>query len=327
MKLEKEKLLEMYEKMVRIRKFEMKVEELHIQGILPGLKHLYIGEEAVAVGVISALRENDYIASTHRGHGHCIAKGSDIKKMMAELYGKKTGYCKGKGGSMHISDINLGILGANGIVGANIPIAGGAALSIKLRGTDEIAVSFFGDGGANEGIFHEGINLASAWKLPVIFVCENNQYAISTHQPRVTAISNVGDRASSYGISEFIVDGMDVLAIHQAASKAVRWAREGKGPTLIECKTYRFKGHYVGEGSRELSYRPEEELKEWEKRCPVEKFKFELIEKNILTCSLAKKISDKIDGEIEEAVKFAEESPYPDPQEALDDLFFEGALR
>ncbi len=327
MKLEKEKLLEMYEKMVRIRKFEVKVEELHLEGKLPGLKHLYIGEEAVAVGVISALRQDDYIASTHRGHGHCIAKGSDIKKMMAELYGKKTGYCKGKGGSMHISDINLGILGANGIVGANIPIAGGAALSIKLRGTDGVAVSFFGDGGANEGIFHEGINLASAWKLPVIFVCENNQYAISTHQSRVTAISNMGDRASSYGIPKFIVDGMDVLAIHQAASKAVKWAREGKGPSLIECKTYRFKGHYVGEGSRELSYRPEEELEEWEKRCPIEKFKSELIEKNILTCSLAKKINDKIDAEIEEAVKFAEESPYPDPQEALDDLFLEGALR
>lgn len=323
-KLEKEKLLEMYEKMVRIRKFEVKVEELHLEGKLPGLKHLYIGEEAVAVGIISALREDDYIASTHRGHGHCIAKGSDIKKMMAELYGKKTGYCKGKGGSMHISDIDIGILGANGIVGANIPIAGGAALSIKLRGSDGVAVSFFGDGGANEGIFHEGINLASAWKLPVIFVCENNQYAISTHQPRVTAISNMGDRASSYGIPKFIVDGMDVLAIHQAANKAVKWAREGKGPTLIECKTYRFKGHYVGEGSRELSYRPEEELEEWKKRCPIEKFKSELIEKNILTCSLAKKINDKIDSEIKEAVKFAEESPYPDPQEALDDLFFEG---
>ncbi len=324
MKLEKEKLLEMYEKMVRIRKFEVKVEELHVQAILPGLKHLYIGEEAVAVGVISALREDDYIASTHRGHGHCIAKGSDVKKMMAELYGKKTGYCRGKGGSMHISDIDIGILGANGIVGANIPIAGGAALSIKLRGTNEVAVSFFGDGAANEGIFHEGINLASAWKLPVIFVCENNQYAISTHQSRVTGISNIGDRASSYGIRKFIVDGMDVLAVHQAANKAVKWAKEGKGPTLIECKTYRFKGHYVGEGSRELSYRPEEELKEWEKRCPIEKFKFELIEKNILTCSLAKRISDKIDGEIEEAVKFAEESPYPDPQESLDDLFSKG---
>lgn len=322
-KLEKEKLLEMYEKMVRIRKFEVKVEELHLEGKLPGLKHLYIGEEAVAVGVISNLREDDYIASTHRGHGHCIAKGSDIKKMMAELYGKKTGYCKGKGGSMHISDIDIGMLGANGIVGANIPIAGGAALSAKLRKTDQVAVSFFGDGGANTGTFHEGINLASVWKLPVIFVCENNQYAISTHQSRATSIHNIADRANSYGIPKFIVDGMDLLAIYEAASKAVRWAREGKGPTLIECKTYRFKGHYVGEGSRELSYRPEEELEEWKKRCPIEKFKSELTEKNILTCSLTKKINHRIDGEIEEAVKFAEESPYPHPQEALDDLFFE----
>ncbi len=323
-KLEKEKFLEMYEKMVRIRKFELKVEELHLEGKLPGLKHLYVGEEAVAVGVISALKENDYIASTHRGHGHCIAKGSDIKKMMAELYGKKTGYCKGKGGSMHISDINLGILGANGIVGANIPIAGGAALSIKLKGSGEVAVSFFGDGGANQGIFHEGINLASAWKLPVIFVCENNQYAISTHQSRATAISNIGDRASSYGIPKFIVDGMDVLAVYQAASKAVIWARQGKGPSLIECKTYRFKGHYVGEGARELSYRSGEELEEWKEKCPIKKFQSKLIEKNILTRSLVKKINYQIDSEIEEAVKFAEESPYPDPQEALDDLFSEG---
>ena len=227
---------------------------------------------------------------------------------------------------MHISDINLGILGANGIVGANIPIAGGAALSIRMRGTDQVAVSFFGDGGANEGVFHEGINLASAWKLPVVFVCENNQYAISTHQARVTAKVNIADRASGYGIPGFTVDGMDVLVIYQAANRAVKWAREGKGPTLIECKTYRFKGHYAGEGSRELSYRPAEELEEWKKRCPIEKFKSELIKKNILTCSLVKKINDKIDGEVEEAVRFAEESPYPDVQDALDDLFFEGAL-
>lgn len=322
LRLEKEKLLEMHEKMVRIRKFEMKVEELHLQGILPGLKHLYIGEEAVAVGVISALRKDDYIASTHRGHGHLIAKGSDIKKMMAELFGKKTGYCKGKGGSMHISDINLGILGANGIVGANMPIAGGAALSAKLRGTDQVAVSFFGDGGANEGIFHEGINLASIWKLPVIFVCENNLYAISTHQPTVTATPNVGDRASSYGIPKFIVDGMEVMAVYEATNKAVAWAREDKGPTLIECKTYRFRGHYVGEGSRELTYRPRKELEEWEKRCPIKRFESLLTEKNILTQSLVNQIDHQIDSEIEEAVKFAEQSPYPDPQEALDDLFF-----
>ncbi len=326
LKLEKQKLLEIYQKMVKIRKFEMKVEQLHLQSILPGLKHLYIGEEAIAVGVISNLRKDDYIASTHRGHGHLIAKGGDIKRMMAELYGKKTGYCKGKGGSMHISDINLGILGANGIVGANIPIAGGAALSAKLRGTDQVAVSFFGDGAANEGIFHEGLNLASVWKLPVIFVCENNLYAISTHQPRVTAIPDIADRASSYGIPKFIVDGMDILSVYEAANKAVIWAREGKGPSLIECKTYRFKSHYVGEGSRELTYRPREELKEWKKRCPIKKFQLELIKENILTEPLIKKIDRQISQKIEKAVEFAEKSPYPTPQEALDDLFFTGAL-
>lgn len=324
LKLGREKLLEMYQKMVKIRKFEMKVEQLHLQGVLPGLKHLYMGEEAVAVGVISNLRGDDYIASTHRGHGHLIAKGGDTKKMMAELYGKKTGYCKGKGGSMHISDIDIGILGANGIVGANIPIAGGAALSIKFRGTHQVAVSFFGDGGANEGIFHEGINLASVWKLPVIFVCENNLYAISTHQPMVTAIPDIGDRATSYGIPKFIVDGMDVLAVYEAADEAVTRAREGRGPSLIECKTYRFRGHYVGEGTRELTYRSREELEEWEEKCPIKRFQSKLMEKNILTPSLVNQINHQIDKEIEEAVEFAEQSPYPEPQEALDDLFFQG---
>lgn len=327
LKLKKEKLLKMYQKMVKIRKFEMKVEELHLQDILPGLKHLYIGEEAVAVGVISNLRKDDYIASTHRGHGHCIAKGSDLKKMMAELYGKKTGYCKGKGGSMHISDINLGILGANGIVGANIPIAGGAALSAKLRGTDQVAVSFFGDGAANTGIFHEGINLASLWRLPAIFICENNLYGISTHQSRATAIPNIGDRASSYGIPKFIVDGMDVIAVYEAANKAVSWARKNKGPSLIECKTYRFRGHYVGEGSRELTYRPRKELEEWEKRCPIKKFQSLLREKNILTRSVVDQINHQIDKEVEEAVRFAEQSPYPDSQQALEDLFLKDATR
>jgi len=227
---------------------------------------------------------------------------------------------------MHISDIDIGILGANGIVGANIPIAGGAALSAKLRGTDQVAVSFFGDGGANEGIFHEGINLASVWKLPAIFVCENNLYAISINESRATSIRNVADRASSYGIPKFIVDGMDVLAVYEATNKAVTWAREGKGPTLIECKTYRFKGHYVGEGSRELTYRSRKELQEWEKRCPIKKFQSKLIEKNILTQSSLKEIDYQISREIEEAVKFAEQSSYPDSREALDDLFSEGVV-
>lgn len=325
--VEKDKLLEMYQKMLRIRKFELKVEEFHTQGILPGLKHLYIGEEAVAVGVTSCLREDDYIGSTHRGHGHLIAKGGDLKLMMAELYGKKTGYCKGKGGSMHIADINLGILGANGIVAANIPIVGGAALSAKLRGTDQVAVSFFGDGGANEGLFHEGLNLASVWKLPAIFVCENNQYAISTSQSRVTAVHNIVDRAKSYDIPGFVVEGMDVLAIQNIAKKAVNRAREGEGPTLIECKTYRFRGHYVGEGSRTQSYRSDEELTEWQERCPIKKFELTLMEEGILTKDLIEDIDHRTDEEIKEAVRFAQESPYPQPQDSLEDLFFEEAGR
>jgi len=323
MKLDKRLLLEMYQKMVRIRKFETKVEQLHIQSKLPGLKHLYIGEEAIAVGVASCLRKDDYIGSTHRGHGHLIAKDGDFKMMMAELYGKKTGYCKGKGGSMHITDISIGVLGANGIVAANIPIVGGAALSAKLRGTDQVAVSFFGDGGANEGIFHEGINLASAWKLPAIFVCENNQYAVSTCQSKTTVIPNVADRASSYGIPGFVIDGMDVLAVYEVTSKAVARAREGTGPTLIECKAYRFKGHYVGEGARELSYRSQEELEKWQGKCPIKRFKSTLIKEGILTEELGEKIDHQIDEEIEKAVRLAEESPYPSPEDALEDLFFE----
>jgi len=322
-KLKKEKLLDMYRKMVRIRKFETRVEELHVQGILPGLKHLYIGEEAVAVGVASCLREDDYIGSTHRGHGHLIAKGGDVKLMMAELYGKKTGYCKGKGGSMHIADINIGILGANGIVAANIPIVGGAALSAKLRGTDQVAVSFFGDGGANEGIFHEGLNLASVWKLPAVFVCENNQYAISTSQSTTCAVAKIADRASSYGMPGFTVDGTDVLSVYEVTSKAVARARKGEGPTLIECRTYRFKGHYVGEGSRELTYRSQEEVEKWQKMCPVKRFKSYLVKEGIFTESFLEDIDHQIGEEIEEAVRFAEGSPYPLPEDALEDLFVE----
>lgn len=323
MELDKQFLLGMYEKMVRIRKFELKVEELHTQSILPGLKHLYIGEEAVAVGVTSCLRDDDYIGSTHRGHGHLIAKGGDMKLMMAELYGKKTGYCKGKGGSMHIADFNLGILGANGIVAANIPIVGGAALSIKMRGTNQVAVSFFGDGGANEGLFHEGANLASVWKLPAIFVCENNQYAISTSQLKATAIPDIAQRAKAYDIPGHLVDGMDVLAVYNAAKKAVKRAREGEGPSLIECKTYRFRGHYVGEGSRTFTYRSKTDLKKWQERCPITRFGDILLREGFLTDDVIDDINRKIDEKIDEAVRFADESPYPAPENALEDLFVE----
>lgn len=323
MELDKQFLLGMYEKMVRIRKFELKVEELHTQSILPGLKHLYIGEEAVAVGVTSCLRDDDYIGSTHRGHGHLIAKGGDMKLMMAELYGKKTGYCKGKGGSMHIADFNLGILGANGIVAANIPIVGGAALSIKMRGTNQVAVSFFGDGGANEGLFHEGANLASVWKLPAIFVCENNQYAISTSQLKATAIPDIAQRAKAYDIPGHLVDGMDVFAVYNAAKKAVKRAREGEGPSLIECKTYRFRGHYVGEGSRTFTYRSKTDLKKWQERCSITRFGDILLREGFLTDDVIDDINRKIDEKIDEAVRFADESPYPAPENALEDLFVE----
>jgi len=241
--LPKTKLIEIYRKMLEIRHFEEKVFDLYGQNLVLGTIHLYAGQEAVAVGVCANLRKDDYVTSTHRGHGHCIAKGARLDKTMAEILGKKTGYCKGKGGSMHIADFSIGMLGATAVVGAGIPIAAGAGLSIKLRGTDQVVACFFGDGASNQGTFHEGINIASVWKLPVIFVCENNLYAMGTRQSIVMAIENIADRAVAYGIPGVVVDGNNVLAVHEATQKAVERARKGEGPTLIECKTYRLKGH------------------------------------------------------------------------------------
>lgn len=322
MQLEKGQLIEMFRRMVKIRKFEEKVEDLSRKAILPGLHHLYIGEEAVAVGAISALCKEDLIISTHRGHGHCIAKGVDVKKMMVELFGKKLGCCRGKGGSMHISDIEIGMLGANGIVGSNISIAGGAALAAKLRKTSQVVVSFFGDGATNTGAFHEGINLASLWKVPAVFVCENNLYAISVAQSRATSVSDIADRATSYRIPGVTVDGMDVIGVYDVAHIAVERARNGNGPTLIECKTYRFRGHYDGEADRERTYRSKEEVQKWEKKCPIKNFRSRLIQMGILTEEELVGIEKKIATEIENAVKFAEESPYPEPEEALQDVYF-----
>jgi TPP-dependent pyruvate/acetoin dehydrogenase alpha subunit len=235
--LAKEKLMEMHRKMLEIRFFEEKVFELYGQNLVPGTIHLYAGEEAVAVGVCAALKREDYITSTHRGHGHCIAKGADLKRTMAEILGRKTGYCKGKGGSMHIADFSVGMLGATAVVGAGLPIAVGAGLSIKLRKTDQVTACFFGEGASNQGTFHESINMASTWKLPVIFVCENNLYAMGTRQSLVMNIENVADRAVSYGIPSECVDGNNVAVVYEAARKAVERARRGEGPTLIECKT------------------------------------------------------------------------------------------
>ena len=316
--LDKEKLVEMYRKMVEIRNFEEKVFELYGRNLVPGTIHLYAGEEAVAVGVCSNLRKDDYITSTHRGHGHCIAKGAQLKKVMAEILGKKTGYCKGKGGSMHIADFSVGMLGATAVVGAGIPIAVGAGLSVKLRRTDQVVACFFGDGASNQGTFHEGINMASIWKLPVIFVCKNNLYAMGTRQSRVMAVENIADRAMAYGILGVAVDGNDVLAVYETARKAVERARKGEGPTLIECKTYRHKGHSRIDPAR---YRPKEEVEEWLRRDPIKRLKGRLLQTNVLTEAETELFEKEALARVEEAVKFAVESPYPTPEEALEDVY------
>ena len=239
MLMEDEKMIEYLRDMLRIRYFEEKVMDLLSRDIVKGASHLYVGEEAVAVGAVAAIREDDYITSTHRGHGHCIAKGGDLKLMLAELCGKATGYCKGRGGSMHIADVNAGNLGATGIVGSNIPVATGAGLSVKMRGTDQVVLCFFGDGAANTGAFHESVNLASIWKLPVIYVCENNLYGMSVAVNRAFPFEDIAERAKGYNIPGIIADGMDVLDVKRAVGEAVERARKGEGPTLVECKTYR----------------------------------------------------------------------------------------
>jgi pyruvate dehydrogenase E1 component alpha subunit len=323
MRLDPKKKTELYQTMVRIRRFEEKVIDLYARQQIPGIVHLYIGEEAVASGVCANLRKDDYITSTHRGHGHCIAKGGDLRLMMAELFGKVTGYCHGKGGSMHIANIDLGILGANGIVGGGLPIAGGAALSIKMRGTDQVAVCFFGDGACNQGTFHESLNLAAAWRLPVIYVCENNQYGLSTAQQRVGAIHDYYLRKEAYGIEGCKVDGNDVLAVHEAAQEAVERARQGKGPTLIECKTYRWRGHYEGEADRTYLYRTKEEIEQWMKRCPIERFKKSLLAEGLAKESDLEKIDRTIQENLEDAIRFASDSPEPNPEDALKDIYCE----
>jgi len=312
------KLLDMYRQMLTIRFFEEKVFELYGQNLVPGTIHLYAGEEAVAVGVCANLRRDDYITSTHRGHGHCIAKGARLDKTMAEILGRKTGYCKGKGGSMHIADFSVGMLGATAVVGAGIPIATGAGLSIRLRGTDQVAVCFFGDGASNQGTFHEGINLAAVWHLPVVFVCENNLYAMGTRQTRVMLIDNIADRAAGYGIPGVAVDGNDISAVFEAARVAVERARRGEGPTILECKTYRLKGHSRFDPA---AYRPKDEVNEWLKKDAIARFQARLLERGIITEGEIQRAVEKARNDVEEATKFALESPFPEPAEALDDVY------
>jgi pyruvate dehydrogenase E1 component alpha subunit len=318
MEASQEKLVEMYRKMLEIRHFEEKVFELYGQNLVPGTIHLYAGQEAVAVGVCSALRKDDYITSTHRGHGHCIAKGADLKRVMAEILGRKTGYCKGKGGSMHIADFSIGMLGATAVVGAGLPIATGAALSIKLRGTNQTVACFFGDGASNQGTFHESLNIAAIWQLPILYVCENNLYAMGTRQSRVMLIKNIAERAVAYGIPGITVDGNDVLAVYKAAKNAVERARKGDGPTLLECKTYRHKGHSRMDPAK---YRPKEEVEEWLKKDPIKRLRSKLLESNVLSQAEADEIEQAVIAEVEEAVKFALESPYPAPEEALEEIY------
>lgn len=315
----KEKLLWMYEKMLTIRISEEKAAEYFAAGKIPGFVHLYAGEEAVAVGVMANLRPDDVITSTHRGHGHFIAKGGSLKAMWAELLGRKTGACKGKGGSMHIADLDVGELGANGIVGGGIPHAVGAALAFKLAGVDRVAVSFFGDGASNQQNFHEGINLAAIWKLPVIFVCENNLYQISLPYSKQQTIKSVAERGKAYGIPGVEVDGQDVLAVYEVAKEAIERARRGEGPTLIEARTYRFKGHFEGDPQ---IYRSKEEIEWWVKnKDPIKLFEDKLLSKGIVTKEELKSIEEKIRKLVDEAVKYAEESPWPDPKEVLEDVY------
>jgi len=300
--------------MYRTRRFEEEVFEFYKRGLMPGLAHLYLGEEAVAAGVCGALEDRDFIGSTHRGHGHLVSRGADLKRMMAEILGKETGYSKGKGGSMHIMAMDKGILGANGIVGGEIPIATGSAYASLYKGTDEVTVCFFGDSAANEGAFHESVNMAAAWNLPIVFVVENNLYGISVDIRRVTKEHHIAKRAAGYGIEGITIDGNDVSKVYETAKEAINKARKGDGPTIIECLTYRWQGHHVGDPG---IYRPEEEIAEWKAKEPI--IKLEAL--NFLTKEEIDEIKESVEKEIQEACQFAEESPYAPESEAYTDVF------
>jgi pyruvate dehydrogenase E1 component alpha subunit len=313
-----EKLKDLYKEMWLIRYFDEKVDQFFAKGMIHGTTHLCVGQEASAAGSIAVIGRKDKIVSTHRGHGHCISKEGDVNKMMAELFGRETGYCKGKGGSMHIADLEKGNLGANGIVGGGIPLAVGAALTSKMKKENYVVLCFFGDGATNEGSFHEAVNLASIWDLPVVFICENNQYGMSGPVKDMTRIENIADRAVSYGIPGKVVDGNDMIEIMNTVDKAVEHARGGNGPTLIEMKTYRWKGHSKSDAKK---YRTREEENEWRAKDSIKRFKDVLIETGILTEESAKQLQDAAQKEIEGAVKFAESSPEPSIDSLLEDLY------
>jgi pyruvate dehydrogenase E1 component alpha subunit len=312
-------LKNLYATMYRIRQFEEQVFEVYKLGLMPGLAHSYIGQEAVATGTCAALQDRDYIVSTHRGHGHLIARGADTKRMMAEVLGKKDGYCKGKAGSMHIVALDKNILGANGIVGGGIPIATGAAYMSKYKDTKQVTISFMGDSATNEGSFHESLNMASAWQLPVVYVVENNLYGISVALERVTNVQDLSVRAKAYGMKGVTIDGNDVLKVYETVKEAVASAREGRGPALIECKTYRFKGHHVGDPATQ--YRTREEEAYLKERCPLTCFQEYLIKNKVSDKKKITSLEKSINEEIEAAIEFAKNSPYPDAAEAFEDIY------
>ena len=312
--------LHAYEQMAKIREFEEKVNELYMKALMPGLAHLYSGQEAVAVGVCEALRLDDYITSTHRGHGHCLAKGAAIDRMFAELLGKEAGFCKGKGGSMHIADPDSGNLGANAIVGGSMGIATGAALSAKMRGSDQVAVCFFGDGAVAQGVLYEVMNMAALWKLPVIYVCENNNYSEYTHRSETLA-GEIIARAQAFGIHAETVDGQDVQLVQEAMQKLVERARRGNGPAFLECLTYRYYGHHVGDINRTY-YRSKEEEQDWrDNRDPLKLLAEKLIEQKLTDQAVLDQIVVDVKNEIENGVQFAIDAPFPNPSEVNEDVY------
>jgi acetoin:2,6-dichlorophenolindophenol oxidoreductase subunit alpha len=311
-------LLGMYRRMVQIRTFEDTASKAFAAGKMPGFVHLYAGEEAVAVGVCTHLNDGDCITSTHRGHGHCIAKGVDIDGMVAELMGKETGLCKGKGGSMHVADVNKGMLGANGIVGGGLPLACGAALTAKTLGTDGVAVCFFGDGASNQGTFHESLNLASIWRLPVIFVCENNGFAESTPVSYHCSAGDIANRATGYEIPGIVVDGLDVFAVYEVAGEAVARARRGEGPTLIEAKTYRYYGHFEGDT---ILYRTKDELESYRRRDPIASLRTYILDHDLAGPQEIDAIDSQVKSDLHRSWELAEAAPFPAPEDALLDVY------
>jgi pyruvate dehydrogenase E1 component alpha subunit len=316
--MDQQRLVAHYRTMRLIRRFEQRIEDLVNRNEVPGTTHEYIGQEAVATGVCHALLPEDVITSTHRGHGHILAKGGDPRRVTAELMGKITGYNRGRGGSMHIADLSLGIYGANGMVGGGVPIACGAAFAAKLAGNRRVAAAFFGDGGINQGVVHEAMNLAATWKLPVIFVCENNMYAATTPLRETVAVERLADRASGYGMPGVWADGMDVLAVYEATALAAKRARAGQGPTLLECATYRFGGHFTAEKLRGFRYRSDDEIAEWRRRDPLVTYPDWLLREGI--CDPAS-VDAEVEALLDEAVAFARESALPAPEEALDGMY------